>query len=110
MPKLALPGTLALTMFLLLPSSALALAHAVFVSGTGGDGQACTSPASACRSITSALTKVSPSGVIHIAPGNYAAVTITKAVELIADSGQASIAGSGAVGGCEGVLTAICIK
>jgi hypothetical protein len=74
---------------------------AVFVSGNGSNANDCSSPATACRSLGHAEATVQPGGVIHVLPGEYSLVFITKSVEIIADGGQASIssanAGSGGV-------------
>lgn len=62
-----------------------------FVSQTGNDANSCTSPAAPCRNLIAALTKTDAGGLIQVAPGEYSSFTIAKAVEIIADSGRASI-------------------
>ena len=108
MPTLAFTRTLALTTILLVPSAALALELAVFVSGSGSDANNCFTPSSACGTLAGALGKVEPRGVIHVLPGRYSGTLIDKPVDLIADAGNASIAGTGVdcVGGTAGLCVA----
>jgi hypothetical protein len=76
---------------------AAAPAHAqfaVFISGTGNDANNCLTLATACRSLATAQTAVVSGGVIHVLPGEYSSVEITKSVQIIADGGQASISSS----------------
>ena len=65
----------------------------IFVSGSGNDASPCTTVAAPCREIagaTGALAKTTAGGVIHVLPGNYTGFVIDKAIEIIAESGQAT--------------------
>jgi hypothetical protein len=66
-----------------------------FVSGTGNDSNDCLTAATACREFTGAggaLAKTDSGGVIHVLPGEYVAFAINnKSLDIIADSGQASV-------------------
>jgi Right handed beta helix region len=76
---------------------ATAPAHAqfrVFVSDGGNDANNCFTIATACASLSHAQATVLAGGVIHVLPGEYGAVTITKSVDIIADGGQASMTSS----------------
>lgn len=81
---------------------AAAPAHAAsttFVSqADGNDANACTSPAAPCATLNGAYGKTVAGGVIHVLPGEYPSLEITQSVEIIAESGQASITSS-ATGG-----------
>ena len=70
-------------------------AGATFVSQANGDDMnACTSAAEPCETLTGAYGKTDPGGVMHVLPGEYASLAVDKSVEIIADSGQASITSS----------------
>jgi len=73
---------------------AYAQPFAVFISGDGNDVNNCLTPATACRTLAQGQTAVVAGGVIHVLPGEYVTVAITKSVQIIADQGQASISGS----------------
>ena len=81
---LALPGFTA-------PAHA---AFTTFVSQTGNNANACTSPAAPCQTLAGALAKTDSGGVMHVAPGEYAALLINKSVEIVADGGNVSVANS----------------
>jgi hypothetical protein len=84
------------------PASILALAlvatapayaaPATFVSPTGNNTNNCTSPATPCDNPGAALTKTDEGGVIHVLPGTYGGFIIDKAIEIVAETGQVSIA------------------
>ena len=83
------------TAFALLFATAPANAQfAVFISGNGDNLNDCLTPATACRTLAQGQTTVTAGGVIHVLPGEYNSVIITKSVQIIADQGQASISGS----------------
>jgi hypothetical protein len=67
---------------------------AVFISGDGNDANNCLTLATPCRSLAAAQIAVASGGVIHVLPGEYSSVEITKSVQIIADGGQASISSS----------------
>jgi len=55
-----------------------------YVAPTGADSNDCLSPATACQSIHTAITKATDSATIHIAAGTYYEnLTITKTLTLI---------------------------
>jgi len=83
-----------LTLVLLCAAAPAHAQFAVFISGDGNDANNCLTPATACRGLAMAQTTVATGGVIHVLPGDYGAVTITKSIQIIADAGQASISGS----------------
>ncbi|MPZ59331.1 MAG: hypothetical protein GEU91_23185 [Rhizobiales bacterium] len=83
-----------LPLLLLFAATPAQAQFAVFISGVGNDGNNCLTPATACRNFVMAQTTVAAGGVIHVLPGEYGAVVITKSVQIIADGGQASISGS----------------
>ena len=65
-----------------------AIADHTYVSGKGTDTGGCTSPAIACRTFAYAITQTSASGIIIVIdPADYAPVTITKAISIVADGG-----------------------
>lgn len=67
--------------------------HRTFVSVTGNDANDCLTPASACRTINAAITKVDANGeVIISSTGSYAGAAITKAVRINAPSGIVAFA------------------
>jgi hypothetical protein len=71
-----------------------------FVSDTGSDANTCTGTSTPCRQLggaTGALAKTDEGGIVHVFPGDYAGFIIDKAIEIIADGGQASIANSAVV-------------
>jgi len=67
--------------------------HRTFVSVNGADGNDCLTPASACRTINAAVTKVDANGeVIITTTGSYSGAAITKAVRINAPSGIVAFA------------------
>ena len=67
--------------------------HRTFVSVNGNDGNDCLTPASACRTINAAITKVDAEGEVIIAStGSYAGAAVTKAVRINAPSGIVAFA------------------
>jgi len=76
------------------PAHAVATAFQTWVSGTGSDTNDCFTVSTACRSIVGALPKTQTPGVINVLPGNYSAFLVDRAVDIIADQGMATIAGS----------------
>jgi len=59
-----------------------------YVSGTGSDTGGCVSPPTACRTFAYAIGQTSASGEsIVIGPADYAPVTITKSISIVADAG-----------------------
>src|SRR5688500_10706949 len=103
----------ALAFAVVLAGSGAALAAdptTLFVSGDGDDDlNTCTTPLDACRNLNVALGRLSPGGVIHVLPGEYSPFIIDQAVDLIADSGQASIVSAGHLD-CGAVLAEICVN
>ena len=79
-------------------SPAQAQAFETWVSGTGSDtNNDCGNPATPCRNIYTALGNTLSGGTIHVLPGSYSAVSIDRAIEIIADQGPAIIIPSGYV-------------
>jgi hypothetical protein len=74
------------------------LLNVVFVSPSGSDANDCSTPATACRELTQANTVLNNGGVIHMAPGNYAGVIITKSAHIIAQEGASTALGAVQVG------------
>src|SRR5664279_5546513 len=95
MRKIALASIVlgAFGVFALPPSPAHALVFGTWVSGAGSDLNDC-SIHTPCRQITKALADTSAGGVINVLPGEYQGVLVDKAVDIIADQGMATIAGS----------------
>ena len=59
-----------------------------YVSGKGTDTGGCVTPATACRTFAYAITQTAASGeIIATDPANYAPVTITKSISIVADAG-----------------------
>jgi Right handed beta helix region len=100
--------TAAMTLGMLFVTAPAQAQFAVFISGDGNDGNSCLTPAAACRTLAIAQTTVASGGVIHVLPGEYSSVEITKSVQIIADGGQASIAGSTV--SADGVAAAIVVN
>lgn len=73
---------------LLLTSIADAQAQRTFVSTQGKDSNLCDSPEKACRSISSAITKVQARGeVVVLDSGSYQPFTVNKALTVVAPPG-----------------------
>jgi len=73
---------------LLLASIADAQVQRTFVSTQGKDNNPCDSPEKACRSISSAITKVQAGGeVVVLDSGSYQPFTVNKAVTVVAPPG-----------------------
>src|SRR5688500_7726167 len=71
------------------------------VAMTGSDDDFCGSWGFPCREINHAVNNRASAGdTIHVYPGVYRSVTITKSIELIAEGGNTSI--------CMGCDTALC--
>lgn len=68
-------------------------AFATFASGSGNDGNDCLTPTTACREISSALGKTDAFGTIHVLAGTYAPFAIAKSVNIVAESGAATVIG-----------------
>jgi hypothetical protein len=66
---------------------------ATWASGAGSDANDCSSPVTPCRTLTTALSKIVPGGVMHVLPGSYDAPIVTQAVDIVAEQGTASIVG-----------------
>ena len=66
-------------------------ARATFVSGNGDDNANCLTPDTACREITAALPKTDPFGTVHVLSGEYGAFPINQSVDILAESGAASV-------------------
>lgn len=78
------------TLFLLCLASvpAEAIVDHTYVSGKGTDTGGCATPAAACRTFAYAITQTSASGIIIVIdPADYAPVTITKSISIVADGG-----------------------
>jgi hypothetical protein len=78
----------ALFSFCLATVPAEATVDHTYVSGKGTDTGGCISPSIACRTFAYAITQTAASGtIIVIDPADYAPVTITKSISIIADGG-----------------------
>jgi hypothetical protein len=79
-------------------SEAYAQATRTWVSGVGDDANPCSRTAP-CKTFAGAISKTAAGGEINtIDPGGYGAVTITKSIRIIAQSGVAGILVSGTNG------------
>jgi hypothetical protein len=79
-------------------SEAHAQATRTWVSGVGDDANPCSRTAP-CKTFAGAISKTAAGGEINtIDPGGYGAVTITKSIRIIAQSGVAGILVSGTNG------------
>jgi hypothetical protein len=59
-----------------------------YVSGKGTDTGGCATPATACRTFAYAITQTAAAGeIIAIDAANYAPVTITQSISIVADAG-----------------------
>ena len=62
-----------------------------YVAPTGNNLNDCLSPATACLTISAAITKASPADTINVAAGTYAGnITINKSLTVVGDPGDAS--------------------
>ncbi len=89
-----------LTVFLLAAPAALqAQASRTWVSGVGDDANPCSRTAP-CKTFAGAISKTAAGGEISVLdPGGYGAVTITKAISIIAeDSGEGGLLAAGTNG------------
>lgn len=76
-----------LTLFFGALSPCAALPFETFAAAGGNDGSDCLTPATACRQISTALTKVDSGGTVHLLPGFYDGVIITRWVNITAEPG-----------------------
>jgi hypothetical protein len=101
MPKITLPLSISLTLFVicLLSSAAQAQATRTWVSGVGDDANPCSRTAP-CKTFAGAISKTAAGGEIDaLDPAGYGGVTITKAITIDGGGGQvASILVSGTNG------------
>jgi hypothetical protein len=111
MPKLAVSRVLIFMTFLVALGAAPADSE-TWVSPTGDDDNVlCDQPDTACKSIGAAIEKTPVGGLVRVLPGGYTSVSINKAVDIIADSGQAAIfSGVGATCGSTGGFAAVCVS
>jgi len=87
-------ATLAAVLVALVFAAPAQAAFATFFSPAGNNANNCTTPATACATLGGAFAKTDAGGVMHVLPGEYSTLNITKAVQIIAEAGQASISGS----------------
>lgn len=86
------------TVILLSASAASAQATRTWVSGVGDDANPCSRTAP-CKTFAGAISKTATGGEISVLdPGGFGAVTITKAISIIADGSQGSILAAGTNG------------
>lgn len=86
----------ALACMSLAAASSYAQQESAFVSDVGDDANSCFSTDEACRSIDAAggaLSQTFERGVINVLPGNYGGFVIDKGIDILADNGQAVMAG-----------------
>ena len=93
-----------LTLFASIALGALATAPAqaqatrTWVSGVGDDANPCSRTAP-CKTFAGAISKTAPAGEINcLDPGGFGAVTITKAMSILCDAGEAGVLVSGTNG------------
>ena len=68
--------------------SAEATVDHTYVSGRGTDTGGCVTPATACRTFAYAITQTAAAGeIIAIDAANYAPVTISQSISIVADAG-----------------------
>jgi hypothetical protein len=85
---------------LVVPASAAAQATRTFVSGVGDDANPCSRTAP-CKTFAGAISKTATGGEINVLdPGGFGAVTITKAITIIASPG---VTAGVLVGGTNGI-------
>jgi hypothetical protein len=99
MRRLAL-FTLAIGLFLPLLAAAPAQAQATrtWVSGVGDDANPCSRTAP-CKTFAGAISKTAPAGEINcLDPGGFGALTITKSISILCESGTAGVLVSGTNG------------
>ncbi|MFZ3328625.1 MAG: hypothetical protein WA231_23275 [Methylocella sp.] len=90
MSRITFSSSIAGTLFLLCLATvpAEATVDHTYVSGKGTDTGGCATPAAACRTFAYAITQTSASGIIIVIdPADYAPVTITKSISIVADGG-----------------------
>jgi hypothetical protein len=76
------------------PASA---AFTTFASGNGNDSNDCATPGTACRQITTAITKTDPGGTVAVLPDDYNPSSVGEAgkqVDIIGQGEVATITGS----------------
>ncbi|MBV8849010.1 MAG: hypothetical protein JOZ16_05435 [Methylobacteriaceae bacterium] len=95
MPKKIITAMLAFAALTCLAAAAHAQAPVTFAAGNGDDSHDCLTPNTACRNIFAAHDKTAAGGVIHALAGSYGGIIITKAIEIIADQGNSTIANTG---------------
>jgi hypothetical protein len=94
--RLCLLGLLMAVVFHVAPAQAQATR--TWVSGVGDDANPCSRTAP-CKTFAGSISKTAPSGEINcLDPGGFGAVTITKAISIICESGEAGVLVSGTNG------------
>jgi len=94
--RLCLLGLLMAAVFHVAPAQAQATR--TWVSGVGDDANPCSRTAP-CKTFAGSISKTAPSGEINcLDPGGFGAVTITKAMAIICESGEAGVLVSGTNG------------
>jgi hypothetical protein len=84
--KLIAMGVLSVVCLATVPAEAT-VDH-TYVSGKGSDTGGCVSPSIACRTFAYAISQTTASGeIIVLDAADYAPVTITKSISIVADSG-----------------------
>ena len=83
---------------LVMPKVASAQATRTWVSGVGDDANPCSRTAP-CKTFAGAISKTAPAGEINcLDPGGFGAVTITKSIAIICQTGTAGVLVSGTNG------------
>jgi hypothetical protein len=94
--RLCLLGLFAAVGFHVAPAQAQATR--TWVSGVGDDANPCSRTAP-CKTFAGSISKTAPSGEINcLDPGGFGAVTITKAISIICEAGEAGVLVSGTNG------------
>ncbi len=91
-------GLVLIVVFTFANSPASAQATRTWVSGVGDDANPCSRTAP-CKTFAGAISKTIAGGEINcLDPGGFAAVTITKSISIICDTGTAGVLVSGTNG------------
>jgi hypothetical protein len=77
-------------------AEAAALSMRTYVSGTGGDGRSCITPAQACKTLGGALKKTAAGGQIFVLDAaDYGPIIIDKAITITSPGGAGVLATNG---------------
>src|SRR5262245_43224726 len=86
------------SLLILMTSPCYAQATRTWVSGVGDDVNPCSRTAP-CKTFAGAISKTAAGGAINcLDPGGFGAVTITKAIEISCESGEAGVLVAGTNG------------